>query len=363
MRTIEIPLHENPYKVYVGSEHLSSLFDYAAKLNLHKNIFAVIDKNVNQLHKNKLTKLFSQFEGKFNSILIEPSEQGKSLTALENIFSGLLNNSYTRDTLIVAIGGGIIGDISGFAASIFARGVQYVQAPTTLLAAVDSSVGGKTGVNFNSTKNIIGTFYQPKFVLIDTEFFGTLPKEERICGLGEIVKYAYLTDDNFYSFVKNNLAKIENLEKSILERVILSSIKFKSNVVAEDEKESGLRKILNLGHTFAHAIEIEQQHRIKHGEAVIIGIACSLFLSNTLEILNDEKLAEMLSLLILFQDRIKISGYDKYDVYKNMSRDKKSVNNRIKFVLIKDVGNILIDVEASKEQIIYSIENGMGLFI
>ena len=362
MRTIDIPLPENPYKVFVGDRLFSNLFDYITKFNLHKNIFAVIDKNVNRLHKNKLTELFGKFDGKFNAIEIDPSESGKSFSTLENIFTGLLKHNYTRDTLIIAIGGGIVGDITGFAASIFSRGVQYVQVPTTLLAAVDSSVGGKTGINFNSTKNIIGTFYQPKFVLIDPEFFETLPKEEKICGLGEIIKYAYLTDENFYSFVKNNLAKIETLDKSIIERVILSSIKFKSNVVVEDEKEGGLRKILNLGHTFAHAIEVEQNHKLKHGEAVIIGIACSLFLSNALAIMNDEKLAEMLSLVILLQGRINISSHDKNAIYKNMFRDKKTANSKVKFVLLKETGNILIDVEAAKEQIMYSIENGIGLF-
>ena len=362
MRTIEIPLNENPYKVFVGDRLFSNLFLYITKLNLHKNIFAVIDKNVNRLHKKKLTELFGKIEGKFNAIEIEPSEADKSFSTLENIFAGLLKHNYTRDTLILAIGGGIVGDITGFAASIFSRGVQYVQVPTTLLAAVDSSVGGKTGINFNSTKNIIGTFYQPKFVLIDPEFFETLPKEEKICGLGEIVKYAYLTDDNFYSFVKNNLSKIEDLDKSIIERVLLSSIKFKSNVVVEDEKESGLRKILNLGHTFAHAIEVEQNHKIKHGEAVVVGIACSLFLSNTLGIMNDEKLEEMLSLVILLHGRISLASYDKNVIYKNMFRDKKAANNQLKFVLLKETGEILIDIDAEKEQIMYSIENGIGLF-
>jgi 3-dehydroquinate synthase len=362
MRTVEIPLKENAYKVFVGSENVSQLFDYASKQNLNKNVFAVIDKNVFKLHKTKLQNVFSKFKGKFNFIVVEPSETDKSFVTLQNIFTGLLKNNYTRDTLLIAIGGGIIGDITGFAASIFARGVQYVQIPTTLLAAVDSSVGGKTGINFNDTKNIIGSFYQPKFVLIDSVFFNTLPEEEIICGLGEIVKYAYLTDDSFFSFVKNNLAKFRELDKSILERVILSSIKFKANVVVEDEKENNLRKILNLGHTFAHAIEVEQKHKIKHGEAVIIGIACSLFLSNTLSLLNDEKLAELLSLLIDFNKLISIDEYNKNSIYKNMFRDKKNSGNVVKFVLLKDIGKILIDIEAEKEQVIYSIENGIGLF-
>jgi 3-dehydroquinate synthase len=362
MRTIDISLKENAYKVFLGSKNFSQLFDYTAKQNLNKNVFAVIDKNVINLHKDKLQKAFTKFSGKFHFIVIDPNEADKSFLTLQKIFTGLLKNNYTRDTLMIAIGGGIVGDITGFAASIFARGVQYIQVPTTLLAAVDSSVGGKTGINFHDTKNIIGTFYQPKFVLIDTDFFNTLPNEEIVCGMGEIVKYAYLTDENFFSFVKNNVEKIKELDKSIIERVILSSIKFKANVVVEDEKESNLRKILNLGHTFAHAIEVEQKHKIKHGEAVIIGIACSLFLSNTLSLLADEKMAELLSLLIDFNKFISLTEYDKNEIYKNMFRDKKASSDVVKFVLLKDIGNIVIDVEADKKQVNYSIENGIGLF-
>jgi 3-dehydroquinate synthase len=362
MKTIRIELAENSYKVYVGQGIFSKLSQIIFRQKLAANLFIVLDSQVKKLYSDKLKSELEQIGTEVNTITIKATEKNKSVFTLEKIYTALLKKNYSRDTLIISIGGGIVGDIAGLAASTFARGVQYIQIPTTLLAAVDSAVGGKTGINFFDTKNIVGSFYQPKFVIVDTDFFKSLAAEEMRCGLGEILKYAYLTDRVFFNYIRKNIENIFEQKENVLTKVISTAVKYKGDIVSKDEKEKGLRKVLNLGHTFAHAIEVEQEFRLKHGEAVIVGIACSLYLSNKLGLIDDDKLSELLSPLIKFQKLISIRSINFKKIRKIMLRDKKNKQNRIKFVLVKDVGEIIIDVEASEEDINYSLENGIGLF-
>lgn len=362
MKKIKVPIEQNIYDVYLGSNIFDQLFNIAEKLKLNKNIMLVVDEKLYGIRKAEIDHLVKTYRGKLSVLVIKATEKLKSFYTLQKILTELLNKEYTRDTLLVALGGGIIGDIVGFAASIFSRGVQYVQVPTTLLAAVDSSVGGKTGINFGDTKNIIGAFNQPKFVLIDSDLLTTLPKREMISGLGEVIKYAYLTNKNFYDYILSNIDNILENKKDVLEKIIEESVRFKGDVVANDEKESGTRKMLNLGHTFAHAFEVEQNYKIKHGHAVIVGIASALFLSNRLNLLNDKKLNSLLELLIQIKDLIKISDVDYKKSISIMKRDKKNRDGKIKFVLLKDVGKILIDVEATDRDIKYALKMGLSIF-
>ena len=281
---------------------------------------------------------------------------------MQKIYESLLENDYSRDTLLIAIGGGIIGDICGFVAATFSRGIQYVQVPTTLLSTVDSSVGGKTGINFGKTKNIIGAFNQPNFVLIDVNFLQTLNHEELLSGLGEVVKYAYLTNLKFYKYIKKNIAEVLNKNPKVLTRIISESVRFKGDVVVSDEKETGNRKMLNLGHTFAHAFEVETKYKLKHGQAVIVGIASALFLSNKLGLMTEEKLNELLELIYMFKDEINFGKINLDNAISIMQRDKKNRDGKIKFVLLQDVGTIVLDVEASHDEIIYALESGIGVF-
>jgi len=362
MKKIKIPIENNAYDVYLGHDIFNRLFDIVEKLKLNKNIMLVIDEKLYGIRKSEINRLTKTYRGKLNVVIIKATERLKSFYTLQKIFSELLNKEYTRDTLLIAIGGGIIGDIVGFAGAIFSRGVQYVQVPTTLLATVDSSVGGKTGINFGDTKNIIGAFNQPKFVLIDSDLLTTLPKREMISGLGEVIKYAYLTNQNFYDYILSNVDNIIAKKKDVLERIIEESVRFKGDVVANDEKESGTRKMLNLGHTFAHAFEVEQNYKIKHGHAVIVGIVCALYLSNRLNLLNDKKLKSLLELIGQVKGLIKISDVDYRKSISIMKRDKKNRDGKIKFVLLKDIGKILIDVEATDRDIKYALKMGLSIF-
>jgi 3-dehydroquinate synthase len=364
MKNIQVNIPGDSYPIFIGKNIFDKLNFLINKYRLQKNIFLVIDNNIYALYKTKIDFFVLNWKNKVYIHKFFSNELNKSNKSIEKIFSDLISNGFGRDTLIIAVGGGITGDLTAFAASTYARGVELIHVPTTLLAMVDSSIGGKTGINFDNIKNLIGTFYQPKFVLIDPSFLNTLPLDEILCGIGEIIKYAFLMGEDYFNFVKQNLNRLIGLDPKIIIKVIHDCVSFKSSIVAEDEKEkSGLRKILNLGHTFGHAIEIEQNYSIKHGEAVVCGLACALHLSNKKKLLNDDLLSHYLSLIIEFVNFIKIERYNTNKLIEVMQRDKKSKDDKIKFVLPLKAGNILVDVEATKDEILYSLINGLEYFV
>ncbi|MBI1937375.1 MAG: 3-dehydroquinate synthase [Ignavibacteriales bacterium] len=364
MNKIKINLKEKSYPVYFGENIFSKIPELNKSLNLSKNIFLVVDGNVLKHHRRLINGLIEKFDTGFSFIEFHADEESKSYESLNKIYSAMLAKGYSRDTLLIAIGGGITGDIAGFAAATFARGIQYVHVPTTLLAMVDSSVGGKTGINFGDTKNIVGAFYQPKYVLIDSVFLKTLPQDETICGIGEIVKYGLLIGDDFFNVIEKKYTKLIQCDKSTVNKIVQTCVQFKASIVENDEMEiSGLRKVLNIGHTFAHAIEVEQKHKIKHGQAVIVGLACALHLSNKMNLLNDDELQKYLSLIIKLAGKIKIAGYDPNKLYEIMKRDKKNRADVINFVLLKKAGSILVDIEAARQDVFYALNNGIQYFV
>ena len=362
MKKIRINLPDNPYDVLIGKGISQKFRAEFIKRNLSENLFIVIDSNVKRKQPGKVKLILPQNTGKGLNYFFKSHEKNKSYETLLEIHKRMITGRLGRSCSVIALGGGIVGDVTGFAASTYMRGVNYIQVPTTLLSAVDSSVGGKTGINFNDTKNIIGSFCQPKLVLIDTEFFTTLPKEEILCGVGELVKYAFIVNEKFYNYLNKNIEKVLTLDNNVIQRLISDSVSYKGAVVAADEKESGLRKVLNFGHTFAHAVEIEQNYKIKHGQAVIVGIACALHLSHKSGLISEDDLKRHLVLINKFADKIKIGSYNKKLLYSIMMRDKKNRNGRIKFVLLKNVGEILLDVEADKNDVYYALEKGLNVF-
>ncbi len=362
MKKISINIPSNEYTVYLGKSIFKQLPKLISKEHVMGKLLLVIDKNVDKYYPDLIRSTFSNSTFLTKQIIISSTEKNKSFSTLQKIHSALIKNNFGRDSAIVAIGGGIVGDIAGFAASTYMRGIKYIQVPTTLLASVDSSVGGKTGINFNETKNVIGSFYQPELVLIDTQFFRTLPQEEMLCGLGEIAKYCYLTDKHFFNYVEKNIERILANEQTIINRVIVESIKFKGGIVEVDEKESGIRKVLNLGHTFAHAYEVDQKHKLKHGQAVIVGITSALYLSQTLNLISENEFKKYLHFQLTFADKIKLRNVDKRNLLKIMARDKKNKQNEIKFVLLSNIGELLTDVPAPKNLIIKAIEKSITHF-
>lgn len=358
MKKIRIKLKENPYDVLIGNGIINSLRREAEKRNINTDFFSVIDGNVNRKYKATVKELV-----KNNSrYIFNAAEKNKSFETLQTIHKKILKGKLGRTSTVLALGGGIVGDVTGFAASTYMRGIKYVQVPTTLLAAVDSSVGGKTGINFYETKNVIGSFYQPQLVVIDTDFFKTLPDDEIMCGMGELVKYAFIIDKQFYKYLDKNLEKVLNLDQDVIKKVVAVSVKYKGSVVINDEKESDLRKVLNFGHTFAHALEVEQEYKIKHGQAVIAGISCALHLSYKLGLIDFKTLNKHVKFIEQFKSKIKIRQFDKRRLYSIMQRDKKNKDGKIKFVLIKDIGELLLDVEAEKDDVYFGLDKGLGIF-
>lgn len=355
MKKIKVLKGKDKYEVYLGAgvfEHISKLI---SKKELFTNIFFVVDENVMKHHSQRIISVKEKISGKSNIYIMPSGERNKSTEGYIKILSFLADNNYGRDSLIVAIGGGVTGDIAGFAASTYMRGIQLVHVPTTLLSIVDSSIGGKTGINFLDRKNIVGTFYQPKFVLSDTTFLSSLPPDEVISGAGEIIKYAFLSDRSFYNDVYESFDKLIALDKKALDEIILPCIKIKAEVVTTDEHESGLRKILNLGHTFGHAYESYFNFEVKHGNAVAAGIISSLYLSYRKGIINETSLKYYLNL----PSKVNYPQPGSLNMDKILSlmkSDKKNKEGEMRFILVRGLGEVLIDAEAKREDIEYAVE-------
>ena len=362
MEKISVNLNKNTYPLYIGNSIIKNLKQLLKKHGLPQNIFFIIDSNTEKYWGKSVKKeLFYKNKKQFTYIL-NPGEKSKNYLKVNEIYSSLLENNFGRDTLIVACGGGVTGDLAGFVASSFMRGLKLVHIPTTLLAMVDSSIGGKTGINFKKNKNIIGTFYQPDFVLIDTAFLTSLPKSEIISGMGEIIKYGYLSDQAFFAYLDRNFDHLTNCEPEFIKYAILKSALIKASVVSNDEREAGLRQILNLGHTFAHAFEKELNFKIKHGEAVVAGIICSVILSYNLNFLPGNLMMKILSLTSKIKLPKNLSKINLENVLLHMQHDKKNRNGKIKFVLLKGIGEIIIGAEVSKKEVISALSKGIKSF-
>ncbi len=352
---IKVKLPERNYPILIGNNSLSKLVDKINSFHLSKCLI-VVDHNVNKLHSLLIRKIFASVESRIFLYVFTANEKNKNLKQAEKIYHFLRSNYFGRDSAIIAIGGGITGDLAGFAASTYMRGIKYFIVPTTLLSMVDSSVGGKTGVNFDQQKNLIGTFYQSYGVYIYPEFLSTLPQNEIISGAGEVLKYSFLADKSNYLLLNKNLVKLFSGKQVNFNLIITSCLKIKSNIVLHDEKElTGLRKILNLGHTFAHAFEVESNYRLKHGEAVIAGVFCALLLSELAGYISKEKFDLFLYQISFIKINKLVKDLNPESVYKKMIGDKKNSAEKIGFVLIEDIGNIVVDVTLSKELIIEAI--------
>lgn len=362
-KKIKVNLEENSYNIWIGNYTLKNINEYFNKYSIHKNILIVIDDIVFKKHKKPLNIFSKKYFSKINYYRLNVKESVKSYKTVKEIQSFLLEKNYSRDSTIVAIGGGVIGDLAGFAASTYMRGVHLVNVPTTLLAMVDSSVGGKTGINFNNKKNIIGTFYQPKLVLVDTQFLSTLPKDEVTSGLGEIIKYGCLSDEKYFNYLIKNYREVYNNNANVIQKLIYNSLLFKSSVVEKDEKENSLRKILNLGHTFAHAFESELNFKVKHGLAVIAGLSASFYLSNQLGFINKKDLEKYLSLTTSIKIGSFLNKIDNKNIYKIMRSDKKNIDDKVRFVLLKNIGEILVDLVAKPSQIYSALDKTKKLYL
>ncbi len=338
MEKIKVTTSTKKYKIMIGKDIFIEEINKFVDKHQPNGIYVVIDENVYNNYQEKLNLL--NFEYKI--FISTTGEKAKSFNNLQKLLKFLLENRANRKSLLINIGGGVIGDLSAFAASIYMRGISLIQVPTTLLSMVDSSIGGKTGINFKNVKNVIGTFYQPDRVIIDISFLNSLPKQQIYSGFGEIYKSSLISSKDFNKFVIDNYDKIINLQENYIVKAIFNSLLVKKEVVEKDEFEiSGERKILNLGHTFGHAFESIEGFQIPHGICVIIGINFILYVAKILEQI-DENVYKTQSLFTRkLLSEIGIGAIRKGSYLKYMLLDKK--NNEqdiIKFVLFKNFYDI-----------------------
>jgi len=346
---VEVKLKENPYKVYV---------DELENLELDRRVVILSNPKISGLH---LSKLLQRIKCKDLFIInVNDGEQYKNLASIEEILNQMFNFKLDRKALLISFGGGVISDMGGFVASIYQRGIDFINIPTTLLACVDAAVGGKTGINNTFGKNLIGTFYQPKAVYCQSEFLKSLPQRELSAGMAEIIKMAVIFDENFLEFLEsideNAFFKVHSNE--IFTKLIARSVELKAKIVQEDEKEAGLRMLLNYGHTFAHIIENQTAYKTYlHGEAVAIGINMANILSLNLKLLSLEECQRIKVLL----EKFKLPTYykipDLNEFYEAFFLDKKSLNAKLNFILSPKIGKGIIKSDISKELILESLEN------
>ena len=358
MRSIKLQVNiaNQKYPIFIGNNILNNLNKFLRESSINFNqCLVVADKNVPR-------KLIKKIIGSLpkNSTIIQyfnASEKNKNQKSVHKIISLLLKKNFNRNDCLISIGGGITGDVCGFAASIYKRGLKFINIPTTLLSQVDSSIGGKTGINTQYGKNLIGSFYQPSLVISDINFLTSLPKREIVCGYGEILKHALINDKKFFSFLNKNGSKILKLKSPFIEKAIYKSCLIKKKIVEADEKELGIRKILNLGHTFAHAYEatLGYSKNLNHGEAVILGVKTAAEFSLLNKILNKKEfeiINDHLNNLNLPRDVNKFFSIKNLSsILSFMKKDKKNSTKKISLVLLKKIGSPVYNLQFNEKTI------------
>jgi 3-dehydroquinate synthase len=338
MQTFSIALGERSYPIHIGPALLGRA-DLIAPFLVRKSVAIVTNTTVAPLFLERLAGPLAREGIEIVRIVLPDGEDHKDWQALNAVFDALLEKRCGRDTTLVALGGGVIGDLAGFAAATYQRGVQYIQVPTTLLAQVDSSVGGKTAINHPLGKNMIGAFHQPRLVLADMETLKTLPERELRSGLAEVIKHGLIRDAAFFTWIEANIERLLARDAEALEHAVLRSVAIKADIVAKDERENGLRKVLNFGHTFGHAIETGLGYGAwLHGEAVAAGMAMATELSRQLGYLSEADVARIRSLLQRAGLPTTAKGIAPARMQQLMSVDKKVKDGRMHFVLLERLG-------------------------
>jgi 3-dehydroquinate synthase len=346
MHTLNVDLGERSYPIYIGSELLAD-GDLVTR-HIHGQSALIVSNNtVAPLYLKPIERALQAAGIRLDTVILEDGEQHKTLQSVNQIIDQLLQQRHDRRSSVIALGGGVIGDIAGFAASIYQRGVNFIQLPTTLLSQVDSSVGGKTGVNHPLGKNMIGAFYQPQCVIADIDTFNTLPARELAAGFAEVIKYGLIYDAEFFTWLEANIDDLSALDADKLTQAVLVSCKTKARVVEQDERESGIRAILNLGHSFGHAIETVMGYgNWLHGEAVAAGTMMAIDLSIR-EGLVDESLRER-SRNLLKQAGLPVrppEGISVEQYLDVMAIDKKTLDGNIRLVLLRALGEAIISAD------------------
>lgn len=357
MNIVHVPLGGRAYDIKIGSGVIHNLAEELHKLApKQKNIVIITEENVAKIHLAKIENILKDADFEVHVLILPSGESTKCFSSLEKTVRFALQHHVERSHALIALGGGVIGDLTGFTASMIRRGCKFIQIPTTLLSQVDSSVGGKTAINTPEGKNLVGAFYQPSLVIIDIDFLKTLPNRDYYAGYAEVVKYGLLGDRYFFSFLKDNQQACDERNTDFLLKIITHSVQMKSNIVCEDEHENGVRALLNLGHTFGHAYEAMGGYsdKLLHGEAIALGMVHAAQYSVQQGTLTQED-------AILIKDMIKnaslptelkeiFSQYTAQEILSLMMQDKKVSDGKLTFILYKAIGEAIIQKDIPVSQ-------------
>lgn len=340
MQTLTVELGARSYPIHVGEGILSRAGELLQQAGLRGRVAIVTNPTVAQLYLDSVHDALRQAGFEVAPILVPDGEEHKNLASLSTIFDRLIGEKFDRKSCVLALGGGVVGDLAGFAAATYLRGIPYVQVPTTLLAQVDSSVGGKTGVNHQDGKNLIGAFYQPRLVLIDVDALCSLPRRELVAGLAEVIKYGIIQDPALFNLLEKNIEKLVEADRQLLIQVITTSCAIKAKVVEKDEREDDYRAVLNFGHTLGHALEAATGYRqFLHGEAVGVGMAEAAAISAYEGFCDQGSLDRIRGLIKKAGLPSEIpSGLPRRTLIAGMELDKKSSSGKIKFVMCVGIG-------------------------
>jgi len=353
---ISIPVQPTPQDNSYTVDFIDNLLDQKCKntsnewkclCSAQKKKVIITDNNIKKLYGKKILSKLTKTHQNVSLLAFKAGEKSKNWHTAYRLARKMLKLGFDRQSIIIALGGGVVGDMSGFVANIFMRGIPFIQIPTTLLAMVDSSIGGKTGVDTPEGKNLLGTFYQPRKVLIDISFLKGLPHAEFLSGLMEVIKYGVIWDKKFFEYLENNKDSILQKDPKTLTHIIKRSIEIKAKIIAKDEKESHLRQILNFGHTYGHAIETLSNFKLKHGIAIGIGMHFASLLGEKRGFTETNRLIKLIKSFGVKVYPPKLFSENK--IISKMLSDKKTINGQIKIVIPSRIGKVKIEIITEKE--------------
>jgi len=356
-RTVHVALGERSYPIDIGTGNLGDVGEFLKSLRKVTHSVVIADAAVASVQAATVAASLSAAGIKVDQVTVESGEASKRASVLESLWNTLLECGADRRTLVTAVGGGVIGDLAGFAAASYARGLPFLQIPTTLLAQVDSSVGGKTGINLSGAKNMVGAFWQPIGVVIDSETLDTLPTREYLSGLAEVVKYGVILDAEFFAYLEANVAGCVSRDPETVRTIVARSCELKALVVSQDEREeTGLRAVLNYGHTFCHAFEtLTNYATLLHGEAVSIGMMCAARLAARMGRIDQAMVDRQRSLLVALGLPIQTPELDPQEILRVMGRDKKVEHGKLRFVLPSRMGHVELVGDVNPEDVLAAL--------
>jgi len=345
LEKVSVNLKERKYDILIGYDQFDYLVKILKKLNIGNHAIIITNPKIKKLFNEKIISVLKKISIKGNFINIPDTEKSKSVRYFVKVLSDIAKIDVKKRIFIIALGGGVVGDLAGFVAAVYKRGIPYIQIPTTLLAQVDSSIGGKVAVDLAEGKNLLGAFYQPSLVFSDISTLSTLNSRQMLSGLAEVIKYGIIADTELFQFIEHNYHKLLEYDKSSLSYIIYRSAKSKANIVSEDEKEQkGIRTILNFGHTIGHAIEAASGYSDKytHGEAIAIGMVCAADIANRLDICSQKTLSQIESIISRVGLPIHIKDISLSKIMEAYLHDKKFISGRNRFVLPLKIGKVKI---------------------